>query len=275
MTHWIKFSRANDHLATIDAVISRFLDMKPYRLVREYDPQPPFEVNRKYVRCVVRLSAPLTPPAELALLVGDCLSNFRASLDHLVYAIALKYTRRTEIVEQKFLQFPIYDDGKKFGDWRGRVVKANLLSADVLRDLETCQPYQGWDGKKGTLERHLAQKSMWVLNALINADKHRTITPVTQIRISNLRFGATIPGEGALAGFTMTGTFKDGDQIGPAFNFQPDTANAEVSLNADTEPDVAFGDEWPARGRPVGKLLHEFQERIRDDIFAHFEMYLK
>ena len=214
-------------------------------------------------------------PAELALLVGDCLSNLRASLDHLVYAIALKHTGRDEIADQKFLQFPIYDDSKKFGDWKGKVVKANLLSTDVLNDIELCQPYKGWDGKKDTLERHLSQKSMWLLNALINADKHRTITPITQVRISNLRFAATIPDEGALASFTLSGSYKDGDQIGPGFRFQPDAPNAEVSLDADTEPDVAFGDEWPARGRPVGKQLHIFQERIRDDIFAHFDGYLR
>jgi hypothetical protein len=247
--------------------------MKPYRFVREYQPQPPYPTKNR-VRFLLTLHAPLSPPGELPVLIGDCLTNLRASLDHLVYGIAMKYTNSSsteDLAKQTSLQFPIYDDAKRFSAWRGKVVR--FLSPDVLAVLESFQPYQGWDGVVARLERHLSKNPRWVLNALVNADKHRALMPVTQLRFSNVRFAAKIPGEGSEASGYISGSYKHRDTI-IDFHFYPESPNAEVTVGDDFTEDVAFSEEWPAANRPVSLLLHGLADNIRDFVFPELEPFL-
>jgi hypothetical protein len=268
MTQWSKFSRAYEHLQQIDNRIRWFLDMKPYRFVREYKPEPDHPNPDRFYQLVMH--APVAPPHELPALIGDCLMNFRSALDHLIYDVALKHTKRTEIADEKRLQFAIYDNAGQFTSWEGEMVKKNLLPPDVLGRLKSFQPYQGWDQEPTTLERHLSRNTLWILNALVNADKHRAFMPVTQLYVESLTVASRLPGLPTVA---ITGSFKHGDVIFP-YAWHADTPDVELSLQNDLAPDVAFGDEWPARGMPVSLLLHHLGEHIRDVVFPAFDPFL-
>jgi hypothetical protein len=266
MTQWSKFSRAYEHLQNIDDRIRWFLDMKPYRFVRQYQPEPDYSAPELFYQLVMH--APVAPPPELPALIGDCLGNFRSSLDHLIYDIALKHTGADDLADQRSLQFPIYDDAGQFSSWQGKVIK--LLPRDVLGLLESFQPYQGWDGEPSTLERHLTRDTLWILNALVNADKHRAFMPVTQLYVESLDVFARPPGLPTIA---VIGSYKHGDVIFP-YAWHANTPDAEKRLESDFPPDVAFGEEWPARGRPVRLLLHHIGEHIRDVVFPAFGSFL-
>ncbi len=271
MTHWDKFERAHKHLHDINDVIARFLDMKPYRLIGEYEPKHPFPMDG-YVRFTLRMHAPLLPPDELPTLIGDCLYNLRGSLDHLVYGIALQHTRRDELADQKALQFAIYEEDGQFSAWRGRV--AALLPAAVIAQLEEFQPYKGFPGPPITEERHFARNPLWVLNTLTNADKHRALMPVTNLRVSGVRIQSDMPGEGqGIASTTLSGTFKHGEVIIP-YNFLPVSPDSEVTINPDFTPDVAFSEVWPAMGRGVRGTLEVLRDFIREQVFPVFEPFL-
>lgn len=270
MTHWAKFGRAYEHLAEIDSIIDRFLDMKPYRFVREYEPKPPYPTTGR-VHFTLRLHAPVAPPPQLPALIGDFLTNMRASLDHLIYGIALKHTGQPEIIDNNRLAFAIYETPQQFGSWRGTV--DDLLPNDVFALLDDMQPYQRPPGPPVTLERHIHRQPLWVLNAFVNADKHRTLMPVTGLRLDQVKIMAKIPGEPNEAGATVTGSFEHGDPIFDYWFF-PDSPNAEVSVEPDFAPDVAFSEKWPARQRPVSLLLHRMGEHVRDKVFPKFEPHL-
>jgi hypothetical protein len=272
MTHWAKFRRAYEHLHAIDAVIERFLDMKPYRFIGEYEPRPPF-AKQALVRYTLRLHAPVPLPPELPALIGDCLTNLRASLDHLIYGIALKHTGRDDLADQTRLQFAIYDDAGKFGSWAGIMRKNSLLPDAVITLIEQFQPYYDYKGPQNLFERHLTRNPLWILNALVNADKHRTLMPVTQLRIGSIRFRNKIPGEETEASVTIGGSFQHGATIFP-YNFIPDSPTAEVTVEPDFAADVAFSDDWPARSRPVSQLIHALADRIREKVFPEFEAFL-
>ena len=272
MTHWVKFQRAHEHLDEVERIVGRFLDMQPYRLICEYDPKPPYQVDQKVIFSV-RFHAPAPIPESLARVVGDCLTNLRASLDHLVYAMALKYTGE-QLLEQTFLQFAIKNTPDDFKSWRGKIVKAKLLPDSALDYIEGKQPYMGHDPNKTTLERHRQRQPLWVLNTLVNADKHRALTAVTQIRVSPISVnveGGTIAGM-PKGGFACSGAFQHGDPIFSVEFVVANPATAKVDIDPGLPAaDVAFDREWPGTGKGVRGTLQILRDYIRDEIFVEME----
>ena len=92
-----KLHRALKHFEEANAVITAFLASNPYRVVFEHDPATIDEY-------LVTMFVEADPPAELSLLIGDCVYNFRSSLDHLAWGLVRQNgqtpTNRTE--------FPIF-----------------------------------------------------------------------------------------------------------------------------------------------------------------------
>lgn len=268
MSHWGKLSRAHEHLEIIRLTIERFLQMKPYRLVCEYKPQPPFRVGSR-IECSIMVNAPADPPLTLPPLIGDCLTNLRASLDHLVYDIAHRHTNGNLTSTDK-IQFPIYKDSSRFSSFEGKCTSD--LPPEVFRLIEKLQPYQGCNDPQ-FLERDLGKNWLWVLNLLVNADKHRTFVTVPQVFIKALRpevQGGEIAG---LLQFTLTGSSKHGEKV-HSFSFFAEDPNAEVTLHPDLSMEVAFGEEWPTRGRPVLGSLHAISDHIRNEVFPVLEPFL-
>jgi hypothetical protein len=275
MSHWGKLSRAHEHFEEIRFTVDRFLKMKPYRLVRDYRPQPPFNVGSE-IECVIRVNAPVEPPASLPALIGDCLTNLRASLDHLVYDIADKHTGGNLASIEK-IQFPIYRDLARFkSSFEGRC-KGDLPS-DVITLIEGLQPYNGCNDPN-LLDRHLAARPLWLLSQLVNADKHRTFVTVPQVYVeggSRLRLNRAERVMTPLGGTSLrivTGSFKHDAEIGMV-RFVATDPKAEVTMDPEPTMAVAFGEEWPARGRHVVSTLQSISDYIRIEVFPTLEPFL-
>ncbi|MEE9284676.1 MAG: hypothetical protein V3V35_02990, partial [Dehalococcoidia bacterium] len=138
----LKFRRAKVHFQALKAEIEDFF--KP-------DPDSPvidFEVNPD--DGVVRFRVKKQLPAEWGLLIGDCINNLRAGLDHWVWATILEHggtpTRSNE--------FPIFlnrDGYLKFKKNGSPAPSSGLAKVEGLPDgakacIESLQPYNRTDG---------------------------------------------------------------------------------------------------------------------------------
>jgi len=269
MSHWVKFARAHDHLTAIEKAIGQFVKMKPHNLVGEYQPSRPYKPGTE-ARFVLRLHAPAQPPAGLPELIGDYLTNLRASLDHIIYAIATKHTGGA-FVNRFAIQFAIHGDEHRFASFKGKV--SDDLPSHVLAEMERLQPYQGCDDSN-FLPIYIERQPLWILNLLVNEDKHRALVTVPSISLRSM----TIDLINAVAvdapdSWSTSGSFKHGAEI-LSLRFIADAPGAKVNVHPDFTTDVAFTEEWPAVGRPVIETLQMLSDYVRYKVFDVFEQHL-
>jgi len=190
-------------------------------------------------------------------------------LDHLVYDIAYRHTGGNLTSTDK-IQFPIYHDSARLKRFEGKC--RDDLPVEVWRLIENLQPYQGCNDLQ-FLERHLEKNWLWVLNLLVNADKHRTFVTVPQVFINGLQPEVQGGKFAGLLQFTISAPFKHGEKA-HSFSFMAEDPNAEVTLHPNLSMEVAFGEEWPTRGRPVLGSLHAISDHIRNEVFPVLEPFL-
>lgn len=121
------------------------------------------------------------PALEWGLMAGNVIHHVRASLDHLVYQLALQHPRKVAAYVRaggernlsRVLHFPIYEKQTDFNaNWKVRDLK-KILSKREFAAIESAQPYKG---RKAPAREHF----LFVLNALDNIDKHRTLLVIHQ-----------------------------------------------------------------------------------------------
>jgi hypothetical protein len=159
---YAKIERAEHHRRNFIEAERRFLETKPYTLVKEYEPESGWNT--------VRWSVRESPPAVLALGLADCLHNLRAALDYLAWQLVVASgatpTGRT--------MFPICTDaGAKNQRWlsaRGDRLKG--VHPDWADKIEWFQPFQPHHGINPVDHHFLA-----VLDAVNNVHKHRQPDP--------------------------------------------------------------------------------------------------
>jgi hypothetical protein len=218
-----KLDRAYEHGQALHDEAVRFLAQKPYRVIREIDPNDGSHV--------FRLKVDTPAPARLSVLVGDVAHNLRSGLDHLTWQLSLITTAtpydRTE--------FPIYINpgpGNGCFDPDG-FQKIRDVPSEAQKIIESIQPYHRAVPKDSEL---------WILHQINRTDKHRILLATAANRM-HFRV-PIIPGRGQEPGFhpilydivtspTMTtSAFDDGDEL---FRVRP-----HADLDEETEPDMAF-----------------------------------
>jgi hypothetical protein len=152
-----KFARAYHHFKMMGPEINRWVESDPYTISDEIDPNSGDNV----------VSAQLVgaPPPIIAQMLGDCLHNFRATLDHLVHALALKNKSTLTDAEATETAFPIFQTCPGFKS-RG-MGKIKHVSGEAQAIIKGLQPYHA--GDKAT------SHPLWVLEKLENIDKHRRL----------------------------------------------------------------------------------------------------
>ena len=116
-------------------------------------------------------------PPDFMLAVGDAAHNLRATLDHIVFALAVKPLTSKE---ERKLQFPFVADPRHFA--KKSVDMLPKVSAAAIDLIESYQPYHG--------EQRPACTFLARLNTLDNWDKHRALA-ITYSRIKRSDFRAT------------------------------------------------------------------------------------
>ena len=147
---YLKTARAKEHLDSLWEQIAAFRGTRPHR----------FRVERDLANQCYRMHFRIQPvPDKFALIVGDFLNCLRASLDHLVWALAKlrkPYPRGTAF---PILEKPNIRLIQKCT--RGVPTEARALIVSL-------QPYQK---EQSAIRSH----HLWRLNRLCNIDKHRRI----------------------------------------------------------------------------------------------------
>lgn len=154
----LKIVRAQEHLNAFKSESAAFLETKPYSFVSEVHPthwwiKPHFTTE---------------PPKRLSLLVGDCVTNIRASLDYVIWELATTHFKPPPDLsrqrDRSILNFPILlaDPTREQGhiDHLDRLAKRGIPAGalDVVRD---AQRDAGGD-----------DQLCWLYD-LVNTDKHR------------------------------------------------------------------------------------------------------
>ncbi len=95
---------------------------------------------------------------------GDCVHNLRSSLDHVIYALAVKNTGQNPPPKAGSLYFPIFDSPEKYREKAGRLAP---LSDRAKAFIESLQPYNSGNSHRSFILR--------ALNEFDNSDKHRLL----------------------------------------------------------------------------------------------------
>jgi len=220
-----KLERARFHVDDAGAIYKKFVARRFYTITKRQHPDGwhTFEV------------ATLESwPIDFALAVGDAAHNLRATLDHIVFASAVKpLTPR----EERKLQFPFIADPDEF----------TRRSADMLPKIPTAaidliESYQPYHGAQRPACAFLAQ-----LNTLDNWDKHRALA-ITYSRIKRSDFRAATNDALIARRVNFAGPLEVGTEL-TRFKLQNGATRADVQMQGKVVVVPTFGKGMP----PISK----------------------
>lgn len=235
---YLKTVRARKHLDTLGEELDAFRQTKPHR----------FHTERDLKAGKYRLHFSIAKvPDPVWLMFGDFLACMRASLDHLVWSLAVtkdRYPRNTE--------FPILEAPN------GRFIRSCTkgVPADARKIIVDLQPYQG--GNIDAVRSHF----LWRLNKLCNIDKHRRI-PVHG-DVSHLTFPEFPKKFGRLIELD-----HDNGVISVPLELE-----RYMTLNPDTAFNVIFGDPVEAVTIDLDGIERLYQF-VTNDVLPRFARFFK
>ena len=258
MSHLLKLQHAGELLERLELAIKGREEDNAYR--------PSVILNRHTGQHVIRMKYhPI--PAGWGVDIGDILFNLRASLDYLIYELAVIHQGRalTEDEASK-TAFPVYE----FDPTEPSAVKTRrkdierrlgLLHPDAKAVVLDFQPYTLSDYRESIV---------WVLHTLNNIDKHRSL---------NVIVSALASSEFRLLG---SGTV---DWVLPipsgGFTLQEDTILARFTAKRDVkvEIDIRGADCFDEplllhKPSPVGAGLRLIFDSIKDWLLPRFAPFL-
>lgn len=154
-----KLDRAEEHLNVLDHLIAAYFADNPYRILGEE------ETIGDYWHFSVYLQVDRFPPEEVwGPIIGDAVHNLRSALDHLAWQLAVPAARANT---PRRIEFPIFLDDPANNREVHRLLtkKINCLRPESHALVYGAQPYKTGD----------SYHPLWLLNALWNTDKHRTL----------------------------------------------------------------------------------------------------
>ena len=152
----LKIVRAQEHIDSLKAEIATYLDKRPYEISTQITGDPP-------------LRMPVTtipPPLRLSTIIGDFVTNVRASLDYIVWELAVRYFSpafdASDSNDRRITAFPICDSPADpwYVDRLNRLAKRGIPTP-AIDEIKTMQPH------------NRGYESLRWLRELVNTDKHR------------------------------------------------------------------------------------------------------
>ena len=150
----LRCDRAEEHLCQLNANISSYLEFEKGKVFATMD-------EKTNIASLGFTAPPEGPPPTFSILIGEIVYNLRASLDYLVFLLALVDSG----VEQNRTQFPIYDSDQDFR--RNAPTRLCGICDSNVGRLEALQPYR-------------SIKWTRTLRDLSNPDKHRHLTMLSR-----------------------------------------------------------------------------------------------
>lgn len=152
--HERRLDRALYHLESLETETRAWGQERPYRIWADFD------VNVFYK--LAWLEVLEQPPADLSLIIGDCVHNLRAALDNLALELAIVFKRgRVSKSIESDSGFPIFKEQNP-SEFNRMLRGINPRAKAIIEDL---QPYKRGDG--------LRNDYLWQLHWFDVQDKHR------------------------------------------------------------------------------------------------------
>jgi hypothetical protein len=154
----LKLIRAKEHLRAFDEDGTRYLRTEPYEIVAAR------EGSILKVECVITAE----PPHSLSCIIGDLVTNLRASLDYVAWALVDKHGNMATLSDgqKRKIAFPITSSRVDFADKNSQAtfLKDKCgVPTKAMTVIESVQPYNG------------GYERMEELKLLVNTDKHQTL----------------------------------------------------------------------------------------------------
>lgn len=155
-----KLGRARTHLSTLEESIAAVIGPNLQRFVLDDHDTNGWHALRVY-------GVPSIDP-DWSLLVGDCVHNLRAALDHLAWQLIL-LDGKTPTKDTQFIirEVPFNKGGQPIEpEFNPRITDPKIRAR-----IEDVQPYRGVNGELSDPRVN----PLWVINRLDNIDKHRLL----------------------------------------------------------------------------------------------------
>jgi hypothetical protein len=195
-----KLARSQEHIQSVQKEVRAWMDRHPYSITKD--------VNADDTRysLILRENEP-APFQRWTLMIADAFNNLRATLDHLVFAIAVcEFGGSSPPPNERSLAFPITDSRGEF-DEAVRKRRLGEISEPVKAIVESLQPYNRPHKTLPPLLR--------ILREFNNADKHRLIRlAYGAVSKGDLGFRGDFPLDGReWTPIPAMGEVKDGTEV--------------------------------------------------------------
>lgn len=156
---WAKLGRARGLASDLAGSVASYRSSAPYRVVRDAD-----TVASEWATYAV---IDRQPDPALPLVLGDCIHNLRAALDHAVYALSVaSLGRELSPRESRATAYPVCDTQD---DWTAaQKTMLRFLAPRPTEAIRLSQPMLAPEGARPTMPLRL-------ISDLDNADKHRAL----------------------------------------------------------------------------------------------------
>ena len=162
---YLKLQRAKEHVNDLRRRIEEMRSGGDFiTLHRQYEP--------KEGSIIFRVANVIAVPDEWALVVGDAVHNFRCSLDHLAWQLAIRHFGGVEPTDRKAIrniQFPVMSD---VNDWNSSRFSKHFDTADWNK-LKQFQPFFARPYAPASSLNPLEE--FCGFHGVSNVDKHRRI----------------------------------------------------------------------------------------------------
>lgn len=256
---WHKFDRAYCHAQRLLNQAQQFASSDPQL-------QPELSYDLVTSELVVKVDSVEQPPVSMALTLGDVLSCCRQALDHVAWDMVGGDSAQLPDEDARAVQFPIVD-------WPAPADRAKKLQNAMKRRLP------GVSQAHRTLVEELHRDQIWqrpkgesplgFLQALHNADKHRTVQVL-----------ASVPSAVTAKGFTFQNCTKTGDPYSVIQPGEPLKAGAEL-IRVKVDPtgpnptmqvaEIEVETVAVVDGVQVENLVNAVFESIQIDVLAQVE----
>jgi hypothetical protein len=242
----LKLARAQEHINAFGEESVPYLNSKFCRL--------DFRDEGDFRNVFLVVTEP--PPIRLSAILGDCVHNIRASLDHLAWQLVIA----NQSTPNSNTAFPIFASKDKYRDSIARIT-AGMKDTAITR-IEELQPYHKGD---------VRQSLLWFLYELDNEDKHRALN-LTQGRIIPADARITTNQSVVAPAWIASGVLHDGAKVG-AFRLADYSPEDYVRMEADATSLITLEDSGPWGKEPIINLAVRALNYVGGEVFPRFESY--
>jgi len=254
LSWWIyeKLARADQHIATLDTEVTRFLDTRPFQMTSE------FKSNGDGTHTWIR-RAQVKGFGEGTFALGDAVHNLRSTLNYLVTDLWIREGTEPDLW---LAEFPIFLDRDDF-ESAGRLHIKGLPSAaqTVIADLQPFNRAKGSD-------------PLWLLHYLDMIEKRQSITlsnyTLLDTAVLDLHSMTNVR---LISSQIFSGMFEDGTVLAEAqLQYLGDVPEQQEACQ-DFPADVVLQGAGPATGLFAVPTLAQISEYIRIDVIPSLEPF--